>query len=365
MKTVITIAAAVLLLVPGIAGAQTVSKNMDWGFNIDGDTYCFDGLDCTYDIIGASGGLTGIGDLPLFIDVTGIDLIDDDITKLNATGLGTATVNVLGAGPHSVSAYFDNDLGDDAYDENGAAVGSQAAGQSWEIDEPGDGLSGNGTLGLLYVGDLLEFNFVNAGNPGVLDNQVFYDDFDGQFLGHDGDAAMAIGEEFELADGQMAIVTFTVTDVMPTSTPFYISQSDDDSNTIYFTSSVEITTAPLSDMKVSSVSKPPKQKKRGKKFTIRHKTINVGDGESDATRTCFYLSKNRTLGRGDKRLGCRSIPELLPDEYWYGVTKVKIPKNTRPRKYYVLACSDASNSESELNETNNCKVAGRKIKVKR
>ena len=36
MKTFIAIAAAVLLFVSGVAGAQTVSLNMDWGFNIDG-----------------------------------------------------------------------------------------------------------------------------------------------------------------------------------------------------------------------------------------------------------------------------------------------------------------------------------------
>ncbi|UCD35146.1 MAG: hypothetical protein JSU90_12785 [Nitrospiraceae bacterium] len=358
MKTFIAIAAAVLLFVSGVAGAQTVSLNMDWGFNIDGETYCFDGLDCTYDIIGYTGGLTGIGDLPSFIDVTGIDLID--ITNLNPTGLGTVKIMVEGAGTHSVIAYFDIDLGADAYDENGMALNDPVVGQTWEIDEPGDGNSGNGTGGIPYFGDLLQFNLVI---DGMLDNLVYHDAVDGQDLPGNGDAAMAIGEEFDLADGEMAIVSFTVTDVMPTSTPpvFHLKQFDaDESNTIYFMSSVEIT---IPDLRVSSVSKPPRVERRGRRFSIKHTTINVGNGESDATRTCFYLSTNRTKGRSDKRLRCTSIPELLPGEYIRKTTRVRIPKNTRPRRYYVLACSDAYNSEVESNESNNCKVAGRRIRV--
>jgi hypothetical protein len=194
MKKILFTFIVVLLCTAGIAGAQ--SDNLDWGFNIDGVTYCFDGLDCTSDIIGDSGGLTGIGDLPASIDTSGIDLVDENL--LSATGLGTVSITVVGEGPHVVIFYIDQDLGVDAYDENGAAVNSPLSGQTWEIDEPGIGDSGNGTSGITYIGDLLQFGFVI---DGILDNQVFYDAIDDQSLGHNGDTAMALGWNFDLAAG--------------------------------------------------------------------------------------------------------------------------------------------------------------------
>jgi hypothetical protein len=235
MKKILLTLIVVLLCTSGIAVAQ--SDNLDWGFNVDGVTYCFDGLDCTFDIIGFSGGLTGISDLPSSIDASGIDLTD--LTNLTATGLGTASITVEGAGSHVVIFYIDQDLGVSAYDENGAPVNSPLFGQMWEIDEPGDGDSGNGTAGITYFGDLLQFGFVI---DGILDNQVFYDALDDQFLGQNGDAAMAIGWEFDLINGQTAIVTVTISEAVPSDpSVFYLRQSDaDGQNNNYLSSTIDI-----------------------------------------------------------------------------------------------------------------------------
>jgi len=364
----------------------------------------------------------------------------------------------------------------------------------------------------------------------VLDNQVFFDAVEppgGQSLGHDGDAAMAMGWDFELAAGERAVINFTVS-TSPTSTPaFHLKQSDaDGTNNVYLYSTIDISKsqAPvdadkdgypaaedcndndgavnpgaaevcdgidnncdqvidagcnctngaeqpcgtdvgecqrgtltcvdgqwgacegevgpatevcnglddncdgtiddnpvdaggactsgtgaceaegtavcnagvlecnavpgdptqevcdgldndcdglvdngdqscLPDLMMKSVSKPPKQKKRGKKFTIKDRTRNIGETPSMSSKTCFYLSKNKRLDGRDKKLGCRKVPSLAPGEYSKMKTKVKIPKNTRPGKYYILACADSSKRVNESNEKNNCRVGSRKIKV--
>src|SRR5262245_52325684 len=54
-----------------------------------------------------------------------------------ATGLGTITIPVQGAGPHSVLLYVDHDMAVDinaSYNELGEASGTPPSGLSWEID---------------------------------------------------------------------------------------------------------------------------------------------------------------------------------------------------------------------------------------
>ena len=59
-----------------------------------------------------------------------------------ATGLGTATATVTGAGIHNVLFFLDIEI-DEAintfFNEFGSVIGAPGAGLSWEIDEPGFG----------------------------------------------------------------------------------------------------------------------------------------------------------------------------------------------------------------------------------
>ena len=55
------------------------------------------------------------------------------------SGVGTVQVRISGAGPHTVTLWFDESLtGSDAYLlENGVAVGGAPGGTEWGIDDPG------------------------------------------------------------------------------------------------------------------------------------------------------------------------------------------------------------------------------------
>ncbi|UCD36496.1 MAG: hypothetical protein JSU90_06635, partial [Nitrospiraceae bacterium] len=234
MKMYMKYAALGLIILLTAVNVSAQSYNLDWGFNIDGTSYCYDGLDCTFDFVGYSGGLTSRDQLPPVIDTSGIELID--FQNSFASGLGTATVTIDGAGLHFVIFYVDQDLGPlytDSTDENGGPFGILPVGEMWEVDEPGDGASGDGTLGLTYFGDLIQFNFVI---DGILDNTIFFDALDNQFLGHNGDTAMALGWNFELSAGDTATISFTVSDsVVPTG--FYLMQTDTSGiNKVYLSS---------------------------------------------------------------------------------------------------------------------------------
>jgi hypothetical protein len=88
------------------------------------------------------------------------------------------------------------------FNELGGSVGAAAAGQSFEIDEPG-----------WVFGDIFD-NFL----AGTLDNSV---------LAGPEDISMAMGFNFTLAAAQTALVTFLTADVLPAIAPsFYLQQSD-------------------------------------------------------------------------------------------------------------------------------------------
>jgi len=140
----------------------------------------------------------------------------DDIT-----GLGSITVNVVGGGMHYVGLFVDHEI-DEAintfFNEYGAANGALAAGQSWEIDEPG-----------FAFGDIWDNIYA-----GSLDNSNAVP------MGLEDDVSMALAWGFS---GE-AVVSFLVSETAPVS-GFYLAQTDPDSDaTIYFSSSIRGVQAP-------------------------------------------------------------------------------------------------------------------------
>ena len=56
------------------------------------------------------------------------------------TGMGDLKITVTGVGSHYVGAFFDHEIDEilnTYFNETGAQNGAAAAGQTWEIDEPG------------------------------------------------------------------------------------------------------------------------------------------------------------------------------------------------------------------------------------
>jgi len=147
----------------------------------------------------------------------------DDIT-----GLGIISVTVSGAGSHYVGLFVDHEIDvatNTYFNETGATSGSPAAGQSWEIDEPGwvDGdIYGNFEAGALDDGI----------GTSIYGPTTFPDD-----------VSMAMGWDFDVAD-LPAIITFNLSDTAPPGGFYLIHNDPDSAESVYFSSSLTLTVIP-------------------------------------------------------------------------------------------------------------------------
>lgn len=145
--------------------------------------------------------------------------------SLNGEGLGTLTWSTSAPGAHKFISFFDHDIDislNTWYNEYGATHGILAAGQSWEIDEPG------------YVfGNI----FTNL-TAGTLDNS------NGVPSSAPDDVSMALGWDFFLNSGESAKITLNLSRTAPSS-GFYLSQTDPDSpETFFYSSALDINAVP-------------------------------------------------------------------------------------------------------------------------
>lgn len=192
------VALAVGLFGASVAGAVTIDL-AEWAVKVDGTVY----------------NVTSGDTLPGNVNAAGFD---------GATGLGTLQVTLGGAGSHFVALFVDHEIDESTntfFNEFGAAVGSPAAGQSWEIDEPGY------AFGDIYT------NF----EAGALDNT------NGVPAGSEDDVSMALGWAFVLNSGESATLRFLLGTTAPAG--FYLRQVDPDSAaaapaSLYFSSDLRI-----------------------------------------------------------------------------------------------------------------------------
>jgi len=131
------------------------------------------------------------------------------------------TTSFTTPGSHFYILFVDPDIDQNIntyFNEYGAAIGTPAAGQSWEIDEPG------------YVYGDSYANFL----AGALDNM------NGVPSSAPDDVSLALGWNFLLAPGETADLYFVLSEIAPSS-GFYLTQTDPDSNaTLYFSSTLTI-----------------------------------------------------------------------------------------------------------------------------
>lgn len=213
MKKVLVLFMAVFLTVGMADSARAVTFNLfDWGFNADGEEI-------------SSPNLNAPGDLGAALNATyttgGFSF---------TTGLGTVGVKVTGVGAHSVVSWFDHEIDESVntyFNETGSTSGITAAGQTWEIDEPGwvDGDIYEHLQDTVAAGSFLD-DGIGISTHG---NTIFPDD-----------VSMALGWDFILGAGESANISFVLSDtVVPSG--FYLAHNDPDSlATIYFSSTLEI-----------------------------------------------------------------------------------------------------------------------------
>jgi CARDB protein len=81
---------------------------------------------------------------------------------------------------------------------------------------------------------------------------------------------------------------------------------------------------------------------------------NQGRVAAPRSTTGYYLSRDRTRGRGDRRLGRRAVGRLLPGGVSRGSARLSIPGSIAQGAYQLLACADDRGRVSESGERNNC-----------
>lgn len=175
-----------------------------WVFNIDGTIYESSNYPIGSDAL--PGGVNG---------------------SLDASGFGSLSTEITGAGDHSFVLMLDyeiDELDNTYYNEYGATGGALAAGQSWEIDEPGE-----------VFGDIYN-NTLDA----TLDN------FNNVPNGLNEDVSLALGWDFSLVAGETATLDFFISEFLDT-TDFYLAQNDaetgpnfDELSSLYFWSDLSI-----------------------------------------------------------------------------------------------------------------------------
>ncbi|MEI7908042.1 MAG: VPDSG-CTERM sorting domain-containing protein [Verrucomicrobiota bacterium] len=135
------------------------------------------------------------------------------------TGLGTIQMTMAGTGLHYGGVFLDHEIDEiinTFFNETGAKSGAPSSGLSWEIDEPG-----------WKTGDI--FTNFGASNLDNTNSSLIPDD-----------VSMALAWNFTLNPGETALLSFNVSETMPTS-GFYLSQTDPASQeSLYFTSSLAV-----------------------------------------------------------------------------------------------------------------------------
>lgn len=204
-KHKVGILAAALALGLSASPALAAIDLFDWAFYVDGTAYEF--------TLGDSMPTTG--------------------GSLDANGLGSLSWTTSGAGGHTFLAFFDYEI-DEAtntfFNEYGAATGSAAAGQSWEVDEP-------------WYSDIYEH--VTGWNGTDYSGAIGLDKSNAVPAGSEDDVSFAMGWDFTLAAGETATITLNLSEIMPQG-GFYLSQTDPDSGTsIYFSSFLRTSDNPV------------------------------------------------------------------------------------------------------------------------
>lgn len=209
-----------------ILAALAFAATVSW-FSAGAQALVVDLFDRAYQIDGNFSGFLGTGALP-----GGVFTAVDESAFSTTTGLGTITVTIGGAGAHTVDLFIDHEIDNGAntfFNEVGATTGAPAAGQSWEIDEPG-----------FLFGDI----DVNV-QASTLDNM------NGVPAATPDDVSMALGFDFVLAAGETATIDFLLATTAPAG-GFYLTHSDPDSiaaglggpNQVFFSAALNISGAP-------------------------------------------------------------------------------------------------------------------------
>lgn len=134
------------------------------------------------------------------------------------------------------------------------------------------------------------------------------------------------------------------------------------------------------NLAVSATTNAPATLQEGAGFTVRDTTVNRGAARAARTTTRYYLStdpkaslKARRRSKANPRTspqdilltGARNVPALAAGKAAPArrAIAVQVPVGTRAGRYTLLACADDRGAVAEAREDDNCRAAGRPVKV--
>lgn len=118
------------------------------------------------------------------------------------------------------------------------------------------------------------------------------------------------------------------------------------------------------DLTVSHVSFDGSSVTAGDLLAVHDTTTLKHGSHVGATATAYYLSTDGRLGKGDVRLGSRTVGALGAGHSSRGTAHVRVPKNARAGSFKLLACADYRHRVRETREVNNCGSSHRRVKVR-
>ncbi|MEK7679103.1 MAG: SBBP repeat-containing protein, partial [Deltaproteobacteria bacterium] len=118
----------------------------------------------------------------------------------------------------------------------------------------------------------------------------------------------------------------------------------------------KVSTKVQSDLVVSSLTAPVAAR-AGLSVSVSYTVTNNGAGASSASYVKFYLSTDTTIAASDIYLGQRSVGGLASGASSSATTSLLIPQSVTPGTYYIGAIADATNTNTESNESNNTRAS--------
>jgi hypothetical protein len=119
------------------------------------------------------------------------------------------------------------------------------------------------------------------------------------------------------------------------------------------------------DLVVKSLSSPPSAAGAGDTFRAVAVVGNRGRSSARASVQRFYLSRDRRVGRGDVVIGTARVRRLGPGARARRRVRLFVPAAVQPGMHRLAACADTTKKVRERRERNNCRFAGKRVRVTR
>lgn len=112
------------------------------------------------------------------------------------------------------------------------------------------------------------------------------------------------------------------------------------------------------DLRVVSVSNPPRFAVPGERFTASDETVNRGRSRAARSLTSYSLDPSRS-----RAVAARLVPALRKGASSRRAVTVAIPRSIADGTYSLVACADARDRVRERDEANNCHAAERALVI--